>query len=228
MTTYVERGYLRSGGRLAARNTPHFTSLKELYSRHKRLLASEPAVTTQEYTIQAAANARVGSLLRTTVRFRTDYPDIAGELRTVFQELFREHSHGPDDGFEVVVTFNAILTNSDQTTFSVFYGHDFSVGNSSGARAELRYGSSIVVKSMYELHKIPTSFNYHQLAVNHRHSFHASDVKVLRFINVVYLVSRYLEFQQQASRRWRSPRRQLLRRRRPPMKRSRQAENLNP
>ena len=209
MTTYLERGYTRSGGRIAPRNTPHFTSLKELYSRHKRLLAATPAVTTRIFKVSARGLRTVGDLLQTTIRFRLDHPDIHGVLRDVFETLFKEHSYGPDDGFEVVVTFNAILTNADQTTFSVFYGHDYTVGNVSGARPELRFGSTIVVKSMSDLANIPTSFNAEQLAENHRHSFEASDVRVLRFLNIIYLVSRFFELDRRpaASTAWQRPRR---------------------
>lgn len=189
-STYVERGSLRSGARFAARNNPYYTSVRELLNHHPRLLEEEPAVASR---IARVGELQTGSLLQTTIRFRAGYPDIRGRLRLEFLDLFREHTEGPNDGFEVVVTFNAILANHDSTTFSLFYGHDFRAGNLSGAAPQLRYGSTIFVRTLADVHLIPTTFNFEQVIQSHRHAFDNSDVKVHQILNVVYLVYRYFE-----------------------------------
>jgi len=188
---FVERGATRSGGRFAAANTPHHPSIKDLLDHHKRLLHPEPVVTTRVSKIGSLKN---GSLLTTTIRFPRDYPNKKIRLAEEFVELFREHSEGPESGFEVVVTFNAILTNQDSTSFSVFFGQDFGEGNISGAAPQLRFGESVVVKTLGDVSKIPTHFDFEQLAKNHRHSFESSNVRVHSFLNVVYLVTRFFEF----------------------------------
>ncbi len=186
----TERGTLRSGSRFAARNTAYFTSLKDLYATHKRLLDHKPAVTTK---IARVGEAKVGSLLLTTIRFRFDFPAIAYRLRLELLDLFREHSQNSREGFEVVVTFNAVLTNNNQTSFSVFYGQDFRADNISGAAPELKYGETVVIKTISDISKIPTSFDSETLLMSHRKAFENSNVKILKFLNIVYLVIRFLD-----------------------------------
>ena len=130
----MERGNLRSGTRFAARNLNYYPTVKELLDHHKRLLSHQPAITTRATRI---AGLNFGSLLQTTVRFRFDSTIIKSTLRAVFFNLFREHTPGADTGFEVVVTFNAILASSaEQNTYSLFYGHDHRADNLSGAAPE--------------------------------------------------------------------------------------------
>jgi len=185
----AERGTLRSGSRFASRNTSHFSSFRELLLVHKKLLDPEPAVSTR---IARIGESKIGSLLLTTIRFRFDFSAIAYRLRVELLDLFREHSQNRNDGFEVVVTFNAVLTNQDETSFSVFYGQDFRANNSSGAAPELKYGEVIVVKSIADISKIPTTFDSEELAISHRRAFENSNVKIFKFLNVVYLVIRFL------------------------------------
>jgi hypothetical protein len=185
-----ERGVLRSGSRFAARNTSYFSTLRELYAVHKRLLDNEPAVSTR---IARVGESRNGSLLLTTIRFRFDYPAIAYRLRLELLELFRQHSQNNREGFEVIVTFNAVLTNHDQTSFSVFYGQDFRAGNNSGAAPELKYGDTVVVKTISDISKIPTSFDADSLIASHRRAFETSNVKIFKFLNIVFLVVRFLD-----------------------------------
>ncbi len=58
----------------------------------------------------------IGSLLLTTIRFRFDYAAVAYRLRLELLDLFREHTQNTADGFEVVFTFNAVLTNQNQNS----------------------------------------------------------------------------------------------------------------
>ena len=125
-----ERGTLRSGQRFAARNQAYYTSVAELLSHHQRLLAEEPAISTRATRI---AGLSVGSLLQTSVRFRFDSSIIRPTLRRIFFDLFREHTLGGETGFEVVVTFNAVLSHSAGPSFSLFYGHDHRASNIAGA-----------------------------------------------------------------------------------------------
>jgi hypothetical protein len=186
----AERGDLRSGARFAARNTSYFATLKELYATHKRLLAPEPVVSTR---IARVGESKIGSLLLTTIRFRFDYAAVAYRLRLELLDLFREHTQNTTDGFEVVVTFNAVLTNQNQTSYSVFYGQDFRAGNNSGAAPELKYGDTIVVNNISDIGKIPTLFDADALFASHRRAFENSNVKIFKFLNIVYLVIRFLD-----------------------------------
>ena len=157
----MERGNLRSGTRFAARNLNYYSTVKELLEHHKRLLNPEPAITTRATRI---AGLNFGSLLQTTVRFRFNSSIIKATLRAVFFNLFREHTPQSDSGFEVVVTFNAILTSTaEQNTYSIFYGHDHRADNLSGAAPELKYGSTTVVRFLSDVDNIPVSFEQEAL-----------------------------------------------------------------
>jgi hypothetical protein len=180
-----ERGVLRSGSRFAAQNTSYFSTLKELYAVHKRLLDNEPAVSTR---IARVGESKIGSLLLTTIRFHFDYPAIAYRLRLELLELFRQHTQNNREGFEVVVTFNAVLTNQNQTSFSVFYGQD-----NSGAAPKLKHGDTVVVKTISDISKIPTSFDADSLIASHRRAFETSNVKIFKFLNIVFLVVWFLD-----------------------------------
>ena len=189
----MERGTLRSGERFAARNLAFYKSEKDLLNHHKRLLAEEPAVTTRATRI---AGLNFGSLLQTTVRFRFDSSVIRSTLRRVFFDLFREHTLSGDSGFEVVVTFNAILTNqSDQNnpTYSIFYGHDHRADNISGAAPELKYGTTTLVRLLADVDNIPVDFESEELIRQHRRAFESSAVSIHKFINIVYLIYRYVD-----------------------------------
>ena len=180
-----ERGTTRSGARFSSRNLPYYRSLRELLSHHQRLLQPGPIVDTRYLGL------RTGSLLQTTVRFRSDYPDLARGLREVFLDLFNQHTPERGSGFEVVTTFNAVLSNRNSTSFSLFYGHDYRTDNRTGAFSGLRYGEPVFVRSLLDLHRIPHQFDLESLASQQRHAFDSSDVRVVRIINVVYLVYQY-------------------------------------
>ena len=196
-----ERGTLRSGERFAARNIAFYKSEKELLDHHKRLLEQEPAVTTRATRI---AGLNFGSLLQTTVRFRFDSTVIRPTLRRVFFELFREHTLSADSGFEVVVTFNAILTNqSDQSnpSFSIFYGHDHRADNISGAAPELKFGTTTIVRHLADVDTIPVDFESDSLLRQHRRAFESSSVSIHKFINIIYLIYRYVDVASTVSNR---------------------------
>lgn len=184
------RGSLRSGKRFAAKNQPYYLSVRELLAHHPRLTAQEPAVATRFLRI---ADNRQGSLIRTTVRFRADYSGIEHKLRQVFLDLFREHTENSSDGFEVVVTFNAILTNSARTTFSVFFGQDFSLENATGRASQLGYSDPVIVRSLPDLASVPTSIDLESVVASHRRSFENSDVQIERILNIVYLIRRFVD-----------------------------------
>ena len=130
--------------------------------------------------------------MQTTIRFRSDYPAIRQELTDVFLSLFNQHgADDPDAGFEVVTTFNAVLSNRQGTTFSIFYGHDYRAGNVSGAFSGLRHGDPVVVRTLADLGAVPSHFDLDALAAAHRHSFDSSNVRVVSIINVVYLVYQF-------------------------------------
>lgn len=188
---------MRSGRRFAARNNPYYSSLGELLKHHKRLFEEKPAVTTRVCYIggrRKSDSNRATSLMQTTVRYRTDFPKIEEHLRDVFVGLFREYTEQSAGGFEVVVTFNAILSDAHKTSFSLFYGHDHRAYNFSGAAPQLRYSErATVVRSLQEVDKIPTSFDFETLLRQHANSFADSGISVYKFVSVVYLIYRFLE-----------------------------------
>lgn len=188
--TMTERSQLRSGARYNARNRPYYSSVSDLLSHHRRLLISEPALTTRSVRI---AGLNVGSLLQTTARFTIDSTIIRPTLRNIFFDLFREHTESSNSGFEVVITFNAILTNSSESTFSLFYGHDHRASNIAGAAPELSYGETVVVRTLLDIESVPTVFSQDELRRSHRHAFENSNVHVHSFINIVYLIYRFID-----------------------------------
>jgi hypothetical protein len=180
-------GLTRSGARYTARNQPHYSSLRELLSHHQQLLVAQPVVTTR----WASVGSREGALLQTTIRFRQDHPNIRAELRSIFLDLLRQAGSTSRDGFEVITTFNAILSNHESTTFSIFYGHDYRQGSMTGAYDNLSHGDPILVTSLDDVDRIPTTFDFDAMARRQRASFENSGVRVVRFINIVYLVYQF-------------------------------------
>ena len=194
----MDRGTLRSGERFAARNYSYYTSVQELLSHHQRLLAQEPAVTTRATRI---AGLSIGSLLQTTIRFRFDSSVIRPTLRRIFFDLFREHTLGSESGFEVVVTFNAVLSHSARPSFSLFYGHDHRASNIAGAAPELKFGTTTLVKVLADVDQIPTEFDQAVLLRSHQRAFESSSVSIHSFVNIVYLVYRYVDARTSSARR---------------------------
>ena len=207
-----ERGATRSGARFAARNVPYYTSVRELLSHHQQLLAPGPVVATR----YAAVGSSRGTLLQTTVRFSSENRQIREGLRSVFAGLFRQTSERPGEGFEVIVSFNAILSDSSSTSFSVFYGHDYGSrrATAGGVHGDLRYGSSFLVTSPDDVEELPTTFDFERLSQAHRFSFQNSEVRVARFINIVYLVYQYSDGNAGAASRKRQQQQQQQHRRR--------------
>ena len=69
-----------------------------------------------------------------------NHPGAKENLADAIRRLFSQHSEDSGfSGFEVVVTFNAVLANKDQTSFSVFYGADFRPDNAGGAARSFRH-----------------------------------------------------------------------------------------
>lgn len=180
-----ERGQLRGGARFAARNAPYYSSLRELLSRHQRLLEQGPAVATRYASVAG------GTLLQTTARFRADHPSIRQELVRIFADLFRQQNQGSGSGFEVAVTFNAILASRDNQSFSLFYGQDYRRSSEAGTHSALTFGSPVRVENLLQVHRIPQEFDFDELLQHHRGAFESSDVYVFRFLNVVYLIYQY-------------------------------------
>ena len=185
---YVERGTTRSGRRFAQANFGHFASINEVLSRHHKLLEPFSGPSVKYYSV---GNYR-GNLMHATLRFATNYPNIKEQLLFSFVNFFRQHTEDSDSGFEVVVTFNAILSNHEGTSFSVFYGNDYRAGNLLGASPELRHGRPHIVRTIGDVSALPSTFDFEEVARAHRYSFEHSDVRVARFLNVVYLVTRFI------------------------------------
>ena len=190
--TYQERGQTRSGRRFAQANVGHYGSIGELLASHQRLLDREAAVSSRIFRIGPSG----GNLIQATLRYSVRHENIRQSLLDNFIRFFREHTENRTDGFEVIVTFNAVLANADRTSFSVFYGHDYRAENQIGAAPELRYGGrSYLIRTLGDVQRLPTAFDFEQLAETHRHFFAESGVSIARFLNIVYLVYRYVRVQ---------------------------------
>ena len=179
-----ERGQTRWGVRFAARNLPHFSTLRELLSHHQRLLVVGPVVSTRY------AKVGKGTVLQTCVRFRSDHPDIRGALSGVLAELFREID-SQREGFEVTITFNAILSNRDSTSFSLFYGQDYGEQSQGGSHSRLGFSRPVRVRNLLHLRRVQTEFDLEELIRLYSVAFESSDVVVVKLINVVYLIHQY-------------------------------------
>jgi len=185
---YQERGRTRSGRRFARANVGHYSTVAELLRHHSRLLELESPISLRYFRV----GRDQGSLLQATLRFSTRHQNVRQSLLQHFVTLFRQHNEGPRTGFEVLVTFNAVLGNREGNSFSVFYGHDYRAGNLLGASPELRYGNPYIVRTLADVARLPVNFDFEELANAHRHSFAHSGVRVVRFLNIVYLVYRFV------------------------------------
>ena len=183
----MERGTTRSGRIYASRNKAYYSSEKEALQRHSRLTDPIPAITTRHMSV---GNSSVLKLTQTTARFVFNSSYVKDTLRRLFVKLITTYPASSNTGYEVVVTFNALLADEKASTYTVFYGHDHRTENDRGASRELGFGDTIIVKSLSDVAKIPTSFDHEQLLATHRDAFRDSGVRIVRFLNVVYLVYR--------------------------------------
>jgi len=188
MSQWLEQGYTRGGRRFAQGNVAHYSSISHLLRNHTRLLEAEEAVSSRIFRI----GRKTGNLISTTLRFSVHHTTIRDSLLDHFSRLFAEHNERREDGFEVTVTFNAILSNAQGTSFSLFYGQDFRAGNVAGAAPELRYGV-YYVRTLGDVGRLPVHFDFDQLAEAHRFSFENSGVHIVRFLNIIYLACRYVK-----------------------------------
>lgn len=106
------------GGQIEVKkNKAYSKSLKELLKKHKRLTRQRIAVSTRESRIPKIPH---GSLLTTVIRMHVSVKNKLSVLRNIFFDLFREHSESSQEGYEVVVTFNAVLENQVRLNFLFF------------------------------------------------------------------------------------------------------------
>ena len=192
-----ERGQTRSGRRFAQANVGHYRTVAELLQHHQRLLELESPLAVRYFRV----GRDQGSLLQATLRFSVRNQNVRQGLLVHFASLFREHTEGPRTGFEVLITFNAILGTPEGNSFSVFYGHDYRAGNLLGASPELRYGAPYIVRTLADVARLPVRFDFEALANAHRHTFAHSSVRIERFLNIVYLVYRFVPPARVARRR---------------------------
>jgi len=192
---YQERGATRSGLQFARLNSPYQPTLRLLLDRHRSLLAWGPVSAQQLFSVGSSS----GTLVQNTIRFRADQTNIAEGLREEFLRLFRfraERSRttgSRSDCFEVVVTFNVVLSNRQGTTYSVFFGQDYSAGNASGASSRLNFlDSSFIVRELSDVQALPSRFDLDEVAERQRVHFEDSDVKIVKVLNVVYLVYQFI------------------------------------
>lgn len=201
---YQDRGQTRSGKRFAQANVGHYTSLERLLAHHSRLLEEEEASSTRLFRLGRDR----GYLFQATLRYSVNHPDLRGSLVRHFSRMFAGHVEGRCTGYEVAVTFNAVLSNPEGTSFSLFYGHDFRAGNLAGAAPELSYRpQGYLIRTVGDVQKLPVEFDFDALAETHRHQFEESGVRIARFLNIVYLVYRYVPVTREFAARARTSRR---------------------
>jgi len=190
MAEYKERGALRSGQRFAELNKAHCRTEAELLNRHHKLEALKAG----PFHNRLKLSTGLGDIDQTIVRYSTRHPDIYGDLRQVFLNLFKNSGETERSGYEVSVTFNAVLTNSDSTSFSIFYGQDYSSTSDHGVGGRLR-GSErpILIRSPRDVQNIPTVFNYEDIIHQNRAAFQSSNVRIHRIINIIYLIYRFVQ-----------------------------------
>jgi hypothetical protein len=177
---------LRSGNRFRVRNQPFYTSVQELLTHHQRLLSENPAVTQQLAVIEGS-----GTLTQTTIRFPIRANNIRQSLQDVFLELLPQLAR--NQHYEVLITFNAILHSPNRGTYSLFYGHDFRRDNQGGRARELSFNADgIIVRTAFDVNRIPTDIDYDQLLIDHRNVFEDSAVQIHSFVNIVYLVYKFV------------------------------------
>lgn len=117
---------------------------------------------------------------------------IRSTLNGVFRDLL-DQLNGEDEHYEVIVTFNAVLHSPTNETYSVFYGHDFRPDNLGGRAAELGLNqNSTIVRNLYDVERIPTNIDYDNLMYEHRDAFESSSVHIHSFINIIYLIYKYV------------------------------------
>ena len=188
---YKERGALRSGRRFAALNKPYPSTEAELLKRHQKLLEPKAGPFTQRFRI----GNNLGDITQTVIRYSPTYPNIATDLRNCFHILFREAGgEDPRAGFEVSVTFNAILTNQDGTSFSIFYGQDYKPTSDHGVSSKLKgVENAVLVQTLGDLKNVPTSFDLQEVINSSRMACLSSNVRVHKIINIVYLIYRFVQ-----------------------------------
>lgn len=188
---YQERGQTRSGRQFAALNRGYPSTERELLGRHRSLLQPYSAPSTRRFHLSTGG----GDLLQTTVRYSPGYQGIRGHLRGVFTDLFREHLDGGagNAGFEVVVTFNVILSNAQRNSFSVYYGQDYRATSVRGVHPAVTgaTGQPTLVSTLRDVDNIPVQFDLDQVVRRLTAAFTSSDVVVYRVLNVVYLIYRF-------------------------------------
>lgn len=131
----MSRGLTRSGRAYIRQNLSYYNSIQELKTHHSRLF-NEPLAVASRFV--RLTNRAV--LQQTSARTIFNSRQNTELVQSAFEDLFSQINQSVDfHGFECVITFNAILTNKDFSTYSVFYGVDFRDHNEAGSAPELRY-----------------------------------------------------------------------------------------
>ena len=86
-----------------------------------------------------------------------------------------------------------MTSSAEQTTYSLFYGHDQRADNLSGAAPELKYGATTVIRFLSDIDTIPVSFEQESLIAAHRRAFESLNVRIHEFINIVYLIYHFVD-----------------------------------
>lgn len=178
----------RSGVRYQIANRAFYPSLRELRQHHQRLYTDDPAFSQSQVFI----GGRNRTLLQATVRFPINSARIESSLLDVFGELFQTHGQS-GSGFEVIITFNAVLYSQETNTYSVFFGHDYRLGTTTGAAQQVTEPDTYYIRHLDEVRHIPTDINVANLMHTYRNAFDDSGVSIHSFINIIYLIYQYVE-----------------------------------
>ena len=91
----------------------------------------------------------------------------------------------------MTITFNAILSNRDSTSFSLVYGQDYGEQSQGGSHSRLGFSGPVRVRNLLHLRRVQTEFDLEDLIRRYSLAFDSSDVVVVKLINVVYLIHQY-------------------------------------
>ena len=119
-----------------------------------------------------------------TLRIRDEgNPDYEEHLRQAFISLYDLYGPGL---FDVSVTANAILQGNSNNRYSVWYGQDFGGRNFALAAPE-------VVRNLGDVANLQTNFTANDFEEIFFGTFENTDVSVHSLVNVVYIITRYLD-----------------------------------
>lgn len=119
-----------------------------------------------------------------TLRVRdSGEPDFQEHLRTAFLALFDIYQGGY---FDVSTTCNVVLQSNLDQRYSVFYGQDFSDNS-------YNLGEAQTVRNLGDVAQLQADFDVNDFEGVFFANFENTEVSVHSIINIVWVITRYLD-----------------------------------